>query len=213
MTRKRGCLVSVLVVVLLGFGLWATCKFYDWYKYSPRLNPNPQHFLTVQGHVYPGLKDKILLKWTANYVTSNKDCEEAPDFGAYLEGAMFPREHAISYIIPVKADGSYRMKIPLDILRPGYCEWKINDLYDNLDPLSTGMQFGPCLTDLCDLDSYGEHPLQNFSQYASYKNKCSLSEDGSIDCTVQPPRESFNDENIVPRNKDYLITASYQLNP
>jgi hypothetical protein len=89
---------------------------------QPLLNPAPQYFMALQGHIDPALKHTIQLTWLATYYTFNPQCNVEVN---QLEGVDSPL--IIYHYFPVKPDakGNYQLKIPLDKYMPGYCQWAI----------------------------------------------------------------------------------------
>ncbi len=94
-------------------------------KYAPQLNPHPKYFMTVKGKIDPALQGKIKLVWQASYATNNAHCQKVINS---WEGVYAPREKKFFYNTVPDQQGNYQMKIPLDGLESGYCQWKINTI-------------------------------------------------------------------------------------
>lgn len=91
--------------------------------YAPRMNPHPQYFMTVKGHIDPDVAKIKKFKIEAFYQTNSPDCEYDT---SGIEGAMAPRHRWVVYPIKPNADGNYEILVPLDHFKPGRCEWSIS---------------------------------------------------------------------------------------
>ena len=88
----------------------------------PVLNPHPQYFMTVKGHIDPALLNKLKVTWSLGYSTTNPKCEVTVNRFA---GVSAERDLTENYQVKPGPDGSYHLKLPLDKYLPGHCGWEL----------------------------------------------------------------------------------------
>ena len=93
-------------------------------KFQPVVNPNPNYFMTVKGHVAPELAGTVRLVWVTEYYTANPECEVVTN---QFEGVRNAREVENTLIVKPNSSGNYEYKIPLDKYLPGFCRWQVSD--------------------------------------------------------------------------------------
>jgi len=98
-------------------------------KFQPVVNPNPNYFMTVKGHVAPELAGKVKLVWVTEYYTANPECEVVTN---QFEGVRNAREIKNSLVVKPNSTGNYEYKIPLDKYLPGFCRWQVGQTLFNL---------------------------------------------------------------------------------
>lgn len=163
-------------------------------RYVAVINPHPQYFMTVQGHIDPQLNNQVKLVLFADYSTTNDSCKYVIN---WFEGVSSPRP--IDKVIHVSPDinGYYKYQIPMDYYFPGFCGWEFDSIHYNL----TGK------TD--DYDAYPLYFLSRQGKASKYKIGeydwiCSSGED----CTVYREISLVKDfENNVPLSSkaNYII--------
>src|SRR4051794_29080581 len=81
-------------------------------KYAPEVNPEPKHFMNVQGYIDPKLKNVVQLKIITTYSTSNPNCNYSIN---PWEGVSTFREINNKIIVKTDINGNYEYSIPLDL--------------------------------------------------------------------------------------------------
>jgi len=108
--------VKILLVIWIDFSVSACADM----KEKPKLNPQPQYFLTLHGVVSPKLNKTIQLTFIQAYVGSNPKCAKTTNF---LAGIKENPSRSIVYHIHPESNGHYQVKIPLDRYTSGFCQW------------------------------------------------------------------------------------------
>lgn len=90
--------------------------------YAPVVNPHPQYFMTVQGHIGDQFENAVNLFFEISYGTNNLNCYKTVN---KLEGAKAPRSRKLIY--KVIGDKFYH-QFPIDYFFQGACLWKANSL-------------------------------------------------------------------------------------
>ena len=121
-------IISVVTVLVLGlFGIFHYLNGGDNpndipASQQPVLNPHPQYFMTVKGHIDPALLGRLKLNWGVSYVVNNSQCIEVTN---RLEGAEAPLTLNKNHIIKQAQTGNFTYKVPLDKYLPGKCRWAV----------------------------------------------------------------------------------------
>jgi hypothetical protein len=98
------------------------------------MNSNSNISIKLNGDIEEGLN----INFSATYLTQNKDCEQV----VFLAGVHSPRFKEIFYQTTSDSNGHYEIKIPLDSIKNGYCNWKIvNVSYEIKENRSQDMPF------------------------------------------------------------------------
>jgi len=217
MTRRKKTLLWLAIFVIVIAVLWGFIAGKDYFnnlKYKPVLNPNPQHFMTIHGHVSPELIGKVRLKWVAVYASSDARCDV---MRGELEGAISWRWIDVPYIIKPSASGNYSVKIPLDYYQPGYCKWQIIDIEDHTGNAPESefddiAQFYPCGTSATCIggnNNVAPNPLI-YSLKATMHNICYYKAQETLSCGASP-YYSFSNNGNIPRNHNYDFIETYDL--
>jgi len=129
--KRRGRNISVIIICVIAFpfiGYEITQL-----KYATVLNPSPNYFMTVKGHIDPALVDRINLKWVVTYRNDNPKCQLTT---SWIEGADADRNQSVSYKPTLSEKGDFKLQLPLDLYQPGYCKWVLQDISYSLKGLS-----------------------------------------------------------------------------
>ena len=92
---------------------------------KPQLNPHPNYFLTIQGHIDRQLQNNVYLAFAQSYSAYNKACEITTN---WFEGIKGYPSHSITYYPQIAPNGNYKIVIPLDHYLPDKCQWQPWDL-------------------------------------------------------------------------------------
>ncbi len=84
---------------------------------NPKLNPHPEHFVKIYGHVDKGLDVTL----TSGYATYNDKCQITTN---WFEGATDDRYSYFNFHISPDKHGNYSITLPKDKLKRGYCKWQ-----------------------------------------------------------------------------------------
>lgn len=127
---KRSFWVGVLVCIWLCIIPQALWKYHQWRLYSPTINPNPQYFLTVHGHVDPGMRRDLSIQWHASYMTTNDACKSNSSWSNtwFSDEPVSDHFYYFDYPVKIESNGSYQLKIPMDAVVAGSCRWKLDGL-------------------------------------------------------------------------------------
>jgi len=177
-------------------------------KFQPVVNPSPNYFMTVKGHVAPELLSKINLKWQAIYSTTNPACDKTYN---KFEGVVGWRQVALNFETHVDKQGNYEIKIPLDHYRQGFCQWKISMLIDYSGISNHGSsiaQFYPCGKSQSCIGR-NDSPPDPYVTKVLFMNVCKYDLKTQLSCTLNNKSYGFNDGQQIPRNNNYLLTESY----
>ena len=98
----------------------------DYFRYHPAKNPHPKYFLTVKGYVDPAMKDQLKLTWTMYYYTTNHQCDKTYN---WFEGVSGERQIFKHFKVTPDARGYYQLKLPIDAVKPGFCQWTMGAAY------------------------------------------------------------------------------------
>jgi hypothetical protein len=90
--------------------------------YAPEINPSPQYFMTIKGHMAPKLIQNHQLIFIADYYTDNPACEYTI---SSIEGVSSSRKQSLILPAQVNNFGFYQIKIPLDQYKNGVCQWSL----------------------------------------------------------------------------------------
>jgi hypothetical protein len=126
---KGLCMFKRMVLALLMASVLVACdgKPDESPKYQPVMNLNPQHFVTATGKIDPSLG--IQVTWYSEFNTSKEACEVWP-YGEVNEGGVkAAREKIMSFTVIPDKNGLYSIKIPIEQLESGFCDWQISAVY------------------------------------------------------------------------------------
>jgi len=131
-TDKVLAIIAAITLILIAWAVYGVHEYIngkeaalkkreDVPKMRPVLNPHPSQFIDVYGHVDKGLQVSLV----PAYSSHKKDCQIVV---ALIEGAVGDRYKY--YPIPIIPDkqGNYRVKIAIDKLKKGYCDWGIGTI-------------------------------------------------------------------------------------
>ena len=130
MKQKQRIIFLLVIVVLATVGVLYGKHRYIEYKKKPKLNPNPQYFLTIKGYISPKLSRTIQLAFEQTYAARNNKCSKVTNVLAGFES--LPAKHDTYHIKPDKK-GYYQVMIPMDKYLPGYCNWQPWELEHTLN--------------------------------------------------------------------------------
>ncbi len=97
------------------------------HQYAPVLNPHPQYFFTIKGHMDKALTATMTPRFYASFQSSNDKCLRLDN---WLEGAHGPRIVNKMYS-NMDTNGNYFIKIPIDKYKPGMCGWMISEISES----------------------------------------------------------------------------------
>ena len=203
---KRMLLIVSLVLLLSGCGDKHPAAMPK--KFQPVINPHPQYFMTVKGHIAPELVSKIKLKWQAVYSTTNSACDETYN---KFEGVVGWRQIIKNFEATVDKQGDYEIKIPLDHYQLGFCQWKISMILDYSGIENHGSsvaQFYPCgksaSCELLDKSLPGSYITKSLST-----NICRYDTKKQLLCQTNDNSYGFSDAQQIPRDDNYELIESY----
>src|SRR5690606_9030696 len=90
-------------------------------------------FITVSGKTIGKIDKPVTVTWVVMYSANNDKCMLYPSNNTRLMGgASYYPSKELKYSFTSKA---YTKKIPLDEIKPGFCEWKPYQIYFNVKQL------------------------------------------------------------------------------
>jgi hypothetical protein len=106
-------------------------------SYIPVEKAQPEKFLHISGHFFPGINLTIL----ATYVTTNKACDHQEN---WLEnhGVYTGRTYSVTIQVQQTID-HYEVNMPLDRFESGYCGWAPHSLRVQLSGKDWNFSMGP----------------------------------------------------------------------
>jgi hypothetical protein len=104
---------AVAVVAAAGYGYHA----FEQYRMAPQLNLHPSKFMVIHGKISPKYSK---VKLHISYQSNNPSCQVTIN---WFEGVYANSSKWFTYNIDSKKDGSYSLKVPMDKLQKGYCDW------------------------------------------------------------------------------------------
>ncbi len=115
-------------------------------KFAPKVNLSPKYFMTIKGDIDPNLKNKIQIKWTTTYYSTNANCQVPIN---PLKQVYSSREQSDVIYVNPNTKGHYEYKLAIDQYKPGYCGWKIFGVsysitlnnHSTIDARNTGLTF------------------------------------------------------------------------
>ena len=125
MKKRYKILLGLLSAVVL-------YKGYHYWLYTPRTNKHPKYFVTISGTV-----DRSALPADFNYTirmqyfTTKQRCLETIN---WFEGVAVSRVHDVYYYPHIEKNGHYQIKIPIDRMSTGYCDWRAEGLVLSFQP-------------------------------------------------------------------------------
>ena len=133
MIKSQGSLIGLILLTLTACS--SSQPPANTGKYKPVVNPHPQYFVTVSGHIDPELAKAVHLSWQTTAWTKNKKCNVTYN---KLEGVVGWRNQVTHYPVKIDAHGNYSIKIPIDHYLPGYCAWQMRTISFNLQDIWPG---------------------------------------------------------------------------
>ena len=125
MKKRYKILLGLLSVVVL-------YKGYHYWLYTPRTNKHPKYFVTISGKIdRAALPADFDYKIWVQYFTTKLRCLETIN---WLEGAAMPRNYVAYYHPFIEENGHYQIKIPIDRMSAGYCDWRPGALILSFQP-------------------------------------------------------------------------------
>lgn len=110
---------SIIVVILIAAGF----LLYEHLKpqyHTPKLNPHPSYFLTVEGAVAPQFRGVGHLVFMASYSATKDPCFHETNI---LAGMVEAESRTKYYWITPDKNNHYKIKVPIDKYQPGICGW------------------------------------------------------------------------------------------
>ena len=109
--------------ILLGLlGAVVLYKGYHYWLYTPRENKHPKYFVTISGKIdRAALPADFDYKIWVQYFTTKQRCLETVN---WFEGADAPKTYESYYHPSIEKNGHYQIKIPIDHVTAGYCDWR-----------------------------------------------------------------------------------------
>ena len=117
MRGKHWVIWGVVAALVAAIAVW-----FHYYRMKPVVNVTPSLHLNVSGKVDSPIASLTLV---AYYFTNNPSCRFSE---SWVEGATSDRSKLFFYPVKIDSKGHYHVSIPLDSLKPGYCNWKIERL-------------------------------------------------------------------------------------
>ena len=157
MIKSQCSLISLILLTLTACSSSQTADKTS--KYQPVVNPHPQYFVTVSGHIDPQLAKAAHLSWGTTALTQNPKCNiHSQD---KIKNLLPQQNDITTYPVKTDAQGNYQIKIPIDRYLPGFCQWRMRIMFYK-------MQY------------FGNIPIAIFSQ--KYKKLQNRSAGTDIDC-------------------------------
>ena len=161
-------------------------------KYKPVVNPHPQYFVTVSGHIDPQFAKAVHLSWQTTAWTKNPKCQVTIN---KFEGVVDERYQEQVYPVKVDKQGYYHINIPIDHYLPGYCDWRMRLISFTVADLKNVLIAG-----------FAEKQQIPFNHTVTNKIYCHQSSLGSYKCRFKNRIKVFNGTNFnVPFDQKYYF--------
>lgn len=204
MKNKRWWIVLIVVLCF-----WGAARLYHYWHYQPHLNPNPQYYMVIKGHVAPELVGKVQLKWRATYSSTIKACDKTYNWFEGVDGWRWVTDY---FTARVDERGDYLVKIPLDKYRPGFCRWQIASVDDEAGTNFDGMtiaNFYPCGSSIsCEMH---DTKLERFKTKAHYARRCILDHGKLMSCKLNKNATNFSNNLVLPRQNNYIMIENFTI--
>lgn len=195
-TMKLNKLTKFALFAIVLFLIVLLSLFPGWYKKQPKLNPHPQYFIMIHGHVAARLRGKLNITFQQGFMGQSDKCTYIKNIFALEVANPYKSIH---YQPKINTHGDFTLRIPTDRFTPGYCQWSPWNLYINIGKKVEDQSTIPLLNAL---EIHGGLPPKHAII------ECDLH---SEDCVIKGAlNESIPRD--YPNNKSYSIHLNFILN-
>jgi len=189
--KKRFSKIIGLIGMLI-FLYYAINHYYQLGLSTPSINKQANKWITISGHIDPGL----VVKLGASYYTQNPKCKDG--FEGEPGPPFFPRVY--NYFVTTKPNshGDYSIQLPLDKYLSGYCQWQVSDINYQVSFADEKKKITPSSDYVFAFQKNGQRLKKN--AFVDYQ--CQNISDVYISCN---PTNSNMDLSISPHQKNVTI--------